>query len=112
MSEYTFNIADYRPLFADRARRVQEIGSAAKSPNGFAVVTSNTRAREDSWAETRPAVVDIRSIREAHRTAYPHRSKILRFTNFTDEVPQHVITMPSPDSTARSDNDPDFPTAA
>jgi hypothetical protein len=123
MSEYTFNIADYRPSFADRTQRVQEIGSVAKSPNGFVVLTSNSRAREDSWTETRPAVVDIRSIRETHRStqaschagAYPRRSKILRFTNFTKDVSDHVITMARPDSAPRSDEDPDptnFPTAA
>jgi hypothetical protein len=124
MSEFTFNIADYRPLFADRTQRAQEIGSVVKSPNGFAVLTSNARAREDSWTETRPAVVDIRSIREAHRStqaschtgAYPRRNKILHFTDFTNEVPEHVITMARPDSAPRSDSgpddDPDFPTAA
>jgi hypothetical protein len=81
-------------------------------------MTSNTRAREDSW--TRPAVVDIRSIREAHRSTqpsshtgvYPRRNKILHFTNFTNDVPEHVITMATPDSAPRSDDDPDFPTAA
>ena len=120
MSEFTFDIADYRPLSAVRPQRVQEIGSAAKSPSGFVVVTSSAREREDSWMKTRPAVVDIRSIREAHRDghaschvgAYPRRSKILRFTNFTDEVPRHVITMARPQS---DDDDPDptnFPTAA
>jgi hypothetical protein len=123
MSEYTFNIADYRPSSAVRTQRVQEIGSVAKGPSGFVVLTSNARAREASWTETRPAVVDIRSIREAHRTTqaschtgpYSRRSKILHFTNFTDEVPEHVITMARPDSAPRSDDDPDpsnFPTAA
>jgi hypothetical protein len=123
MSEFTFNIADYRPLFADRTHRVQETGAVAKSPNGFVVLTSNARASENSWTETRPAVADIRSIREAHRStqaschtgAYPRQSKILRFTNFTDDVPEHVITMARPDSATRSDDDPDptnFPTAA
>lgn len=115
MSEYTFDIADYRPSFVDRTPRVQEIGPVAKSPNGFVVLTSNARAREDSWTETRPAVVEIRSIREVHRSAYPRRSKILRFTNFTDAVSQHVITMARPDSAPRSDDDPDptnFPPAA
>jgi hypothetical protein len=123
MSEYTFNIADYRPLSAVRTQRVREFGAVAKSPSGFVVLTSNNRAREDSWTETRPAVVDIRSIREAHRGtqasyhagAYPCRSKVLRFTNFTSEFPEHVITMAPPDSAPRSDDDPDptnFPTAA
>ncbi len=123
MSGYTFNIADYRPLSAPRTQRVQEIGSVAKSPSGFVVVTSNVREREDNWTEARPAVVDIRSIREAHSNrhvschvgAYPRRSKILRFTNFTQDVPEHVITMALPDNDSRSDEDPDptnFPTAA
>ena len=121
MSEYTFNIADYRPLSAARTQRVQEIGSVAKSPSGFVVLTSGAREREDTWTETRPAVVDIRSIREAHRnnschvSAYPRRSKILRFTNFTNEAPKHVITMARPDGGPQSDDDPDptdFPTAA
>ncbi len=123
MSEFTFDIADYRPVSAVRTQRVQEIGSVAKSPSGFVLLTSNAREREDSWMEaTRPAVVEIRSIREAHRTshaschvgAYPRR-KILRFTNFTNDVPQHVITMALPDRAPRSDDDPDptdFPTAA
>ena len=91
MSEFTFDIADYRL----RTQRVQEIGAVAKSPSGFVLLTSNAREREDSWMEaTRPAVVEIRSIREAHRTshaschvgAYPRR-KILRFTNFTNDAP-------------------------
>jgi hypothetical protein len=119
MSEYTFNIADYRPSSAERTQRVREFGPVAKSPSGFVVLTSNNRAREDSWTETRPAVVDIRSIREAHRGthagAYPRRSKILRFTNFTSEFPERVITIAQPDSAPRSDDDPDptnFPTAA
>jgi hypothetical protein len=119
MSEFTFDIADYRL----RTQRVQEIGAVAKSPSGFVLLTSNAREREDSWMEaTRPAVVEIRSIREPHRTshaschagAYPRR-KILRFTNFTNDVPRHVITMALPDSAPRSDDDPDptdFPTAA
>lgn len=122
MSEFTFDIADYRPASAVRTQRVQEIGSVAKSPSGFVLLTSNARERE-SWMEaTRPAVVEIRSIREAHRknhtschaSAYPRR-KILSFTNFTNDVPQHVITMALPDSAPRSDDDPDptdFPTAA
>jgi hypothetical protein len=120
MSEYTFNIADYRPVFADRAQRVQETCSVAKSPNGFVVLTSNSRAREDGWTETRPEVVDIRSMREVHRStqsschtgAYPRRNKILHFTNFTDQLSEHVVTMARPDSPPRSDDDPDFPTAA
>jgi hypothetical protein len=122
MSEYTFNIADYRPSSAVRTQRVREIGPVAKSPSGFVVLTSNNRAREDNWTETRPAVVDIRSIQKArgtqascHTGAYPRRSKILRFTNFTSEFPEHVITMAQPDSAPRSDEDPDptnFPTAA
>jgi hypothetical protein len=123
MSEYTFNIADYRPLSAVKTKRVQEAGSMAKSPSGFVVVTSGTREREHSWTESRPAVVEIRSIREGHRDnhaschggAYPRRSKILRFTNFTDQVPEPFITMVRPDSGPRADDDPDptnFPTAA
>jgi hypothetical protein len=123
MSEFTFNIADYRPFSAMGTQRVQETGSVAKSPSGFVVLTSSAREREDSWTETRPAVVDIRSIRETHRTsyaschvgAYPRGSKLLRFTNFTDGVPQHVITMARPDSAPRPDDEPDptnFPSAA
>jgi hypothetical protein len=123
MSEYTFNIADYRPFSGVRAQRVQEIGSVAKSPSGFGVLTSSARAREDSCREARPAVVDIRSSRESHRNSHapshigacPRRSKILHFTNFTNDVPQHVITMAPPDTAHRSDEDPDpndFPTAA
>ena len=123
MSECTFDIADYRPLSAVRTQRVQEIGSVAKSSSGFVVLTSSAREREHNWTETRPAVVDIRSIREGHRNrhvschvgAYPRRSKILRFTNFTNEAPERVITMARPDSGPLSDDDPDptnFPTAA
>jgi hypothetical protein len=123
MSEYTFNIADYRPLSAVRSQRVQEVGSVAKSPSGCVVLTSSAGESEHTWTETRPAVVDIRSIREGHRNshaschvgAYPRRSKILRFTNFTNDAPQHVITMAHPDSGPQSDDDPDptnFPTAA
>lgn len=123
MSEYTFNIADYRPVPAVRPQRVREIGSVAKSPSGFIVLTSRAGLREDSWTAARHAVVDIRSIGDSHRdshvschaSAYPRRSKILHFTNFTDNVPRHVITMAPPDTAARIDDDPDpndFPTAA
>jgi hypothetical protein len=123
MSEYTFNIADYRPFSAIRTQRVQEIGTVDKSRSGFVVLTSRPGVSEDSWKEVRPAVVDIRSIRESHRNshaschvgAYPRRSKILHFTNFTDDISQHVITMAPPDIAPRSDDDPDptdFPTAA
>jgi hypothetical protein len=123
MSEYTFNIADYRPVSAARTQRVTEIGSVADSPSGFVVLTSSAREREDRWTETRPSVVDIRSIRESlrdshascHVGAYSRRSKILHFANATDDVPQQVITMARPDIAPRCDDDPDptnFPTAA
>jgi hypothetical protein len=122
MSEFTFNIADYRPLSVVRTHRVQETRSQAKRPSDLVVVTSNfgSREREEEWMEASPAVVDIRAIREGHRnghssghiSGYPRRGKILRFTN---EAPERVVTMARPDSDLRSGDDPDpdnYPTAA
>ena len=121
MSELTFNIADYRPLFAVRSHRVQEARPAAKRPGDFVVLTSDHRSieREDGWMDAGPAVVDIRSIREAHRighssrvSGYSRRGKILRFTN---DAPERVVVMAPPDSNPQPDDDPDpgnFPSAA
>src|SRR5579871_6617826 len=67
MSELTFNIADYRPLF--RAK-THETGHAIKTGGGFVVLSANSPRREhqaDEWYGPHPSVVDIRTVREAHR---------------------------------------------
>ena len=122
MSQFTFNIADYRPSSIARFPRVNERGPVAGEAGGFVVLSSNSRHDEcdNQRLEMRAAVVDIRSIREAHRTghpachggAYPRRGKILRFTS---EVRERVVTMAAPGSASLTDEDPDpgnCPTAA
>ena len=99
MSQLTFNIADYRPLFRVRT---PDQGPAEKARSGFAVLSSNSRPRdfEPGWFDARPAVVEIRSVREARRPVSRH-GKVLRFSN-----PAHrVYTMPSQES-AGYDDDP------
>jgi len=101
MSEFTFNIADYRPLGRGRARdRVQE----TEPRTGFVVLSSNsdTRTEEAKWRDIEPVVVDIRSIRESHRTS-PRRGKILRFCNPDSH---RLYTMPAHHEVMSTDDDP------
>jgi hypothetical protein len=102
MSELTFNIADYRPL---SRVRFQDGGPALKARNGFVVLSSNSEPDryEREWREARPAVVDIRSVREAHRAAYPRRGKILRFSN---PASHRLYMMPVHHDTSSMDDDP------
>jgi len=101
MSELTFNIADYRPqgrVRTDHGRPEVEARS------GFAVLRSNSEPRtyESKWLDARPEVVDIRSVREAHRPN-PRRGKILRFSN---PASHRLYTMPAHGSVTSTDDDP------
>ena len=99
MSELTFNIADYRSL----ARvRTHDRGPAVEARSGFIVLSSNSEPREYNWFETKPSVVDIRSVREAHRL-YPRSGKILRFSN---PGSHRVYMMPAHSDTTPRDDDP------
>ena len=102
MSELTFNIADYRPL---SRVKTHESGHAMKAGGGFVVLSSNSRPREyePEWYAPHPSVVDIRTVREAHRPS-PRRGKILRFSN---PASHRVYTMPAPESPTLDDDDPD-----
>ena len=95
----TFNIADYRLLTRLRAH---DRGPAEKARSGFVVLSSNTEPREYECFESKPDVVDIRSVREAHRT-YPRRGKILRFSN---PGSHRVYTMPGQPNAGSRDDDP------
>jgi len=102
MSELTFNIADYRPL----ARvRNHDGGPALQAHNGFVLLRSSSEPQgyEPEWREPRPAVVDIRSVREIHRTADSRRGKILRFSN---PASHRLYMMPVHHDTPSRDDDP------
>jgi hypothetical protein len=122
MSEFTFNIADYRPLSGVRVQRVNDRRPMVKRPAGFVVLSSNSAPgeQESKWMDTRPAIVDIRSMRDDHRNghlgfhvgSYSRRGKVLRFTN---EAPERVYTMATHDDRVMYDDDPDpsnFPPSA
>ena len=102
MSELTLNIADYRTL-----RRVggEDRGAAVRERNGLIVLSSKSDSREyeTAWLEARPVVVDIRSVREPHRSI-PRRGKVLRFSNPSSH---RLYMMPAHDDSATSvDDDP------
>jgi hypothetical protein len=101
MSELTFNIADYRPLFRVRTHNQ---APAAKERNGFAVMSSGLGAREyaPGWYDPGASVVEIRTVREAHRES-PRRAKILRFSN---PASHRLYTMPAQESHRYQDDDP------
>lgn len=102
MSELTFNIADYRPLGRVRA---YDRGPALRERNGFVVLSSNSDPREygTECLETRPVVVDIRSVRDTHRSI-PRRGKVLRFNS---PASHRLYMMPAhDDSSISSDDDP------
>lgn len=101
MNELTVNIADYRPL----ARvRDHDRGPGLKPCSGFVVLSSNSEPREAhrEWLDTKPEIVDIRSIREPHRTI-PRRGKILRFSN---PRTHRLYMMPAHDNSTPRDDDP------
>jgi hypothetical protein len=101
MSEITFNIADYRPL----GRVRMQDGSAPPRPHtGFVVLSSHSEQNDYGRErfEAKPAVVDIRSVREAHRS-FPRRGKILRFSNPSSH---RLYTMPSQYANSSRDDDP------
>ena len=101
MSNLTFNIADYRPL--SHARAYAE-GPSLKARSGFVVLSSNSEPREyePTWLDARPAVVEIRSVRESHRTC-PRRAKVLRFSA---PASHRLFTMPAHDDHRPADDDP------
>jgi hypothetical protein len=113
MSEFTFNIADYRPLSAVRAHRAHDARPILKKSGGFVVLTANSEPRvsDDRWMESQPAVVDIRSVRESNRTglipfqttSYPRHAKILRFAK---ESIDRVCAMAASKGGSHSDDDP------
>ena len=118
MSEFTFNIADYRPLSAVRIHRRSRVPVANRT-KGFVVVGSSAENQDPGqrWSTSAPGVVEIRAIGDAYRISChsaisTRRGKILRFD---DEVPERVITMASPASIGPADDDPDpgdFPSVA
>ena len=99
MSDLTFNIADYIP---QGRVRTHDRGPAMKTRSGFVVLSSDSEPREYEWFENKPAVVDICSGREAHRT-FSRRGKVLRFCN---PASHRVYMMPAHDSTTSMDDDP------
>jgi hypothetical protein len=115
MSEFTFNIADYRPLSAVRQHRVPDTIPALKRPEGFVVLTSESREHQFEWLEPRPSVpsvVDIRSVREGHQMAQLlclRRGKVLRFTGQWSDL---VHTMQANANDSQPDDDPNDPMAA
>ena len=99
MSELTFNIADYRPLARERVYGRVPSGTAR---SGFIVLSSNSERLEREPVQARPAVVEIRSVYDAHRTL-PRRGKILRFSN---PASHRVYMMPERDDLTSTDDDP------
>jgi len=98
MSELTFNIADYRPLAEVRTNDRGPVNS------GFVVLSSNSAPREyaPAWLNPQPEVIDIRLVRESHRTN-SRRGKILRFCN---PASHRVYTMPAHGPVMSTDGDP------
>ena len=84
MSELTFNIADYRPLFAVRTHRDPGRSAAPKRPAGFVVLSSSDPEGSARWMDSSPEIFDIRMLRDEQRTrsggSHSRRGKILRFT--------------------------------
>jgi hypothetical protein len=101
MSELTFNIADYRRLSQARAH---DSGLALKARSRFMVLSPNSEPRRQgpSWLDSPSAVVDIRAVREAHRT-YPRRGKVLRFSS---PASHRLYTMPAHHIETPADDDP------
>ena len=101
MSDLTFNIADYRPL--GRVRFQHDNSPTPIARTGFVLLGSKSepRRQEPRWLDSQPEVVDIRSVREAHRS-YPRRGKILRFSN---PASHRVYVMPAHHETP-ADDDP------
>ena len=101
MSELTFNIADYRPLSHVQAHDSVPVMRARR---GFVVLSPNCESRKQypSWLDSQPEVVDIRSVRETHRT-FPRRGKILRFSN---PASHRVYMMPAHHADTPADDDP------
>jgi hypothetical protein len=99
MSELTFNIADYRPLVRVPTR---ERGGNEPARTGFVVFSSQTEPYEYEARrlDSRPVVVDIRSVREDHRSC---RGKVLRFRN---PASHRVFMMPAHHVAASTDDDP------
>jgi hypothetical protein len=117
MSQFTFNIADYRPLFAARTHKTHDFHTRANRTDGFVILASGPRgdANELPWMQVRSAVVDIRTMRGAQEPRrlllhdfYQRRGKLLQFTNEGTSRPQ---VLPVNVAVATPDSDP-FPPAA
>ncbi len=109
MSGFTFNIADYRPLSAVRAHATHDSRPALRESRGFAILTphANRGGYDGWWPESRPAVVDIRTVRETHRMvqrSHHQRGKVLQFTG---ESALNLYPMPANTNESRPDDDPD-----
>jgi hypothetical protein len=82
MSEYTFNIADYRPLSASRAQTMSH-----DRASGGPFADGPQLSRDHYSPEAALGVVDIRSLRNGQRFhhlsesigTYQRRGKVLRF---------------------------------
>jgi hypothetical protein len=109
MSQFTFNIADYRPLAAVRQHRAHNTIPALNRPAGFVVLRSDPREHLFEWLEPRPSVVDIRSVRDDCRITPLACTRRARVLPFLSQAPDRVCTMPA--SNSQSGDDPD-PTAA
>jgi hypothetical protein len=108
MSEVTFNIADYRPLFAVRTHEHPGRSTAAKRPSGFVVLSNSELGERDGrWMDSSPAVFDIRTFREAERphsgSSHSRRGKILRFTT----EPHCRVYVMNATNPAAGEDDPD-----
>jgi hypothetical protein len=112
MSEFTFNIADYRPLSAVRAHRAHDARPTLRKSGGFVVLSLNSEPRVyDARLQLRPAVVDIRSVREANQTGLiPFRTasdpRHARILGFEKESTDRVCTMAESEGGSQSDDDP------
>ncbi len=111
MSQFTFNIADYRSNNDTRIRTMQ-------GASGFPVMAPAGDRAARMGAFTEPAVVDIRQMRDAQRLrrispscgVYQRRGKLLRFTG-NDAGP--VVRMSARKTDEPMENEPgDLPPAA
>lgn len=119
MSEYTFNIADYREASPLQSERFSNSRAGIRNSNGLSEFGLKRISIADLEVVS-PRVVDIRSLRDPQRLrcsaengrAYQRRAKVLRFTT---EKYQHARPLPatSTDKQGGSDGDPlNFPPAA
>jgi hypothetical protein len=114
MSEFTFNIADYRPLSAIRAHLAHDTRPILRESRGFVVFRQDSEpgGHDARWHDSRAAIVDIRSVRQTHgtRLSSPHATshtrcgKILRFAR--SDAHNRVYTMTAKVSDSQPDDNP------